>query len=282
MLPRLQLTSIVCSLFLFLTWLVPATAQAKLNARSAILLNATTGRILYEQNANALVAPASLAKLMTLYISMANINKGAIKPSSRVKISNYAATTGGSSMGLKRNARVRFDDLLEGMVVASGNDAAAAVAEYSGKGVSSFVRKMNTQAKKLGMKNTRFKNPHGLPASGQLTTAHDMLKLARNYIKMYPRMLKVHNISAIRHNSKVLYNTNGLVSTVRGADGLKTGFISESGYNIILTAKRGDTRLIAVVLGARSRQIRDIEARRLIETGFSTPKSAKTVAQRLR
>lgn len=218
---------------------------------------------------------------MTLYLAMDFAKSGRIKTNKKVLISNYAATTGGSSMGLRRNQRVPFMDLLEGMAVASGNDAAAAVAEYSGKGVSAFVRQMNTKARQLGMKHTTFKNPHGLPAVGQKTTATDMLTLSKNYIKTHKKMLSIHKTTAIRHNNKVLYNTNGLVAVIPGADGLKTGFICASGYNIVLTAQRGKTRLIAVLLGAQSRQTRDAEVRRLIEAGFVSPTNAKTIARKL-
>ncbi|MEG2172155.1 MAG: D-alanyl-D-alanine carboxypeptidase family protein [Desulfovibrionaceae bacterium] len=260
----------------------PFEASAKLNARSALLYNASTGRILYSQNPHTSIAPASLTKLMTLHIAMDMIKSGRIKRQNTVRISRYAATTGGSSMGLRRSQRVPFMDLLEGMAIASGNDAATAVAEHCGKGVPAFIRKMNTKAQQLGMKNTVFKTPHGLPAVGQLTTATDMLTLSKNYIKAHRNMLRVHNTTALRFNGNILYNTNGLVKNVRGADGLKTGFVCESGYNIVLTAQRGNTRLIAVLLGAQSRQIRDSEARRLIEAGFSSPKNAKSVAKKLR
>lgn len=261
---------------------LPHDAFAKINARAAILYNATTGRTLYAQNPNLANAPASLTKLMTLYIAMDMVNTGRIKRTKKIPISNFAATTGGSSMGLKRDERVPLIDLLEGMAIASGNDAAAAVAEYCGKGTSAFVRRMNAKARQLGMKQTVFKNPHGLSASGQKTTANDMLTLAKSYMRAHPKMLRIHKTTAIRHNSHVLYNTNSLVATISGADGLKTGFIGESGYNIVLTAQRGKTRLIAVLLGAKSRQIRDAEARRLIEVGFSSPTSAKKIAQKLR
>lgn len=261
---------------------LPQVAFAKIHARAAVLYNATTGRTLYAQNPNKNNAPASLTKLMTMYVTMDMVNSGRIKTTKKIPISNFAATTGGSSMGLRRNERVPLIDLLEGMAIASGNDAAAAVAEYCGKSTPAFVRSMNAKAKQLGMRQTVFKNPHGLPAAGQKTTANDMLTLAKNYIKVHKKMLKIHKTTAIRYHSKVLYNTNSLVASISGADGLKTGFINESGYNIVLTAQRGNTRLIAVLLGAKSRQIRDAEARRLIEAGFASPTNAKKIAAKLR
>lgn len=261
---------------------LPHAAFAKLNARSAVLYNVSTGRVLYSQNATEAIAPASLTKVMTLYIASDMMRSGKIKANKKIIVSNFAATTGGSSMGLKRHERVAFMDLLEGMAVASGNDAAAAVAEYSGKGTKAFVRRMNAKAKELGMKHTVFKNPHGLPAQGQKTTAMDMLQLAKYYIKQHKKMLPIHKVTAVRHNRTVLYNTNSLVASVSGADGLKTGFINESGYNIILTAQRGSTRLIVVLLGATSRQGRDAGARRLIEAGFATPNNAKSIAKKIR
>lgn len=274
--------NIVISLLTLFFCVLPHDALAKLHARSVILYNATSGRILYSQNATASIAPASLTKVMTLYIASDMLRSGRVKANKKITISNFAATTGGSTMGLRRHERVTFIDLLEGMAIASGNDAAAAVAEYSGKGTKAFVRRMNTKAKELGMKHTVFKNPHGLPASGQKTTAMDMLQLARSYITKHKKMLQIHKTTAVRHNRTVLYNTNSLVASISGADGLKTGFINASGYNIILTAQRGPTRLIVVLLGATSRQTRDAEARRLIEAGFTTPNSAKNIAKKLR
>lgn len=264
------------------SWLVPHNADARIQARAAILYNESTGRILYQKNPNHRIPPASLTKVMSLYVAMDQIQSGKVKSKARVTISNYAATTGGSSMGLKRNDRVELADLLEGMAIASGNDAAAAVAEYCGKGVSAFVRRMNTKAKQLGLKQTVFKNPHGLPAQGQFTTAADMLQLTKNYTKAHRKWLPIHRTTAIRYKSKVLYNTNTLAATIRGANGLKTGFTIASGYNIILTAKRGKTRLIAILLGAQSRQARDADARKMLEAGFASPASSKAVAKRLR
>lgn len=271
----------ICLLAFFCCSL-PHEADARVQARSAILYNATTGRILYSQNPNKRIPPASLTKIMSLYIAMDQIKSGSVRSQARVTISNYAATTRGSSMGLKRNERVPLMDLLEGMAVASGNDAAAAVAEYCGKGVPAFVRRMNAKAKQLGMKQTVYKTPHGLPAEGQYTTATDVLQLTKYYLQNHSKWLFLHKTTAIRHKSQVLYNTNSLLATVPGADGLKTGFTVASGYNIVLTAKRGKTRLVAILLGARSRQTRDAEARQLLEAGFASPTNAKSIAKKLR
>lgn len=263
-------------------WVFPTDANARIQARAAILYNESTGRILYQKNPNHRIPPASLTKIMSLYVAMDQIKNGSVKPKTRVTISNYAATTGGSSMGLQRNDRVALADLLEGMAIASGNDAAAAVAEYCGKGVTAFVRRMNTKAKQLGLKQSVFKNPHGLPAQGQFTTAADMLQLTKSYTKAHKVWLPIHQTTAIRYKSKVIYNTNTLAATIRGANGLKTGFTIASGYNIILTAKRGNTRLIAVLLGAQSRQARDTDARKMVEAGFASPANSKAVAKKLR
>lgn len=277
-----SLRALCLGLLVLYACVLPQEAYARIQARSAILYNATTGRVLYSQNPNQRIAPASLTKIMSLYIAMDLIKSKKVKPQSRIRISAYAATTGGSSMGLVRNDRVPLMDLLEGMAVASGNDAAAAVAEYCGKGVPAFVRRMNAKAKQLGLKQTVFKTPHGLPAEGQYTTAADMLQLAKSYLQTHARWLAIHKTTAIRYKSKVAYNTNSLVATVPGATGLKTGFIVASGYNIILTAKRGKNSLIAVILGAQSRQTRDAEARQLLEAGFASPTNPKVVAQKLR
>lgn len=269
---------IVC---FFLLVIAPAGAHARLAVRSAILLNVNSGRILYEMNADQAIPPASLTKVLSMYIALDTIKKKRINAKNPVRISASAAATGGSRMHLKAGERLSLDALLTGMAVASGNDASVAVAQRIATSSRSFVQLMNKKAKDLGMRNSVFKTPHGLPAKGQITTARDMLTLARAYLKTHPDALRYHRTSAIKHRGRIMGNTNALLGTVRGVDGLKTGWIAASGYNLIFTAQRGNTRLLGVVMGGVTKNARDDAARRLLEAGFATPADARKVSRRM-
>ena len=154
------------------------------------------------------------------------------------------------------------------MAVASGNDACIAIAEHFG-GIPAFVSLMNRKAQELGMTGTHFVNPNGLPAPGQLTTARDLTKLATSYLRHYPQALRYHSTTEINHRGAVHGNSNHLLGAVDGVDGIKTGYVDASGYNIVATAKRGDTRIIAVVLGGRTKGIRNHETTRILNAAFS-------------
>ena len=171
-------------------------------------------------------------------------------------------------MGLNENEQVTLEQLLTGMAVSSGNDASTAMAEYVGGSVPAFINMMNAKARDLGMRDSNFVNPHGLPAKGQYTTARDMLTLARAYLHAYPDALRFHNTHVLNYRGRVTWNKNPLLGQYPGADGLKTGWINASGYNLIFTALRGDKRLLAVIMGAPDSQLRSIEAFRLLDAGF--------------
>jgi len=158
---------------------------------------------------------------------------------------------------------------MKGMAVASGNDACIAVAQHVAPDVETFVKRMNRKAKALGMRDSHFVNPNGLPAKGQTTTARDMLTLAANYLQHYPDALKIHSLTSITHNDSTRRNSNRLLGEVDGVDGLKTGYVDASGYNIIVTAKRGGHRIVAVVMGGASAKARNREAKRIIEACFA-------------
>lgn len=269
----------LCCITAFL--LAPAAAQAKVPVRSAILLNMTTGRILYEQSPDLRIPPASLTKILTMYIAMDQVRAGKLSLQSNVRVSQSAAATGGSRMHLRSGQKIPLEKLLTGMAVASGNDASMAVAQRISTSSRSFVRLMNQKSKQLGMKNSVFKTPHGLPAAGQITTARDMLTLARSYILTHPSAMRFHKTQSFRHTRFTMRNTNALLGNVRGVDGLKTGWTVASGYNLIFTAKRGNTRLLGVVMGGSTKQSRDITARNLLEAGFAAPGNPAKVAQRV-
>ncbi|MDR3043954.1 MAG: serine hydrolase [Desulfovibrio sp.] len=245
-----------------------ASSHETLDVRSAMLLDMSTGRIIYEQNADEPIPPASLTKVLSMYVALDQVRAGKASLKDTVKVSRRAFSTGGSRMFLKQGETLTLDDLLEGMAVSSGNDASVATAEHIGGNVDNFVQMMNAKARALGMKNSVFRNPHGLPAAGQHTTARDMLALSRAYLAQYPEALRYHSTRYIKHNKVITTNKNPLLGNCEGADGLKTGWVFASGYNLISTVKRGKTRLLAVVLGAETTQARAQEVNRLVEAGF--------------
>jgi D-alanyl-D-alanine carboxypeptidase len=237
-------------------------------SRSAVLLDASNGGVLFEQDADALIAPASVTKIMTLYLVFDAIKEGKIHPWDRVTVSKRAAQTGGSRMGLRAREVVPVEELVNGIAIVSGNDAAVAVAEHLSGSVEGFVKQMNDKARVLGMHNTLFLTPNGLPAKGQVTTARDLARLSISYLRHYPDSLNIHSMTSYTYNQTTHHNANRLLGTCPGVDGIKTGFVCASGFNLSATAKRGDVRLIAVVMGARSACVRAQEAERLLEAGF--------------
>jgi len=240
-----------------------------LRVKSAILYDVNTGQVLYEQNPDFQIAPASLTKILTLYLIFDAIRQGRLRPWDVVEVSERASTQGGSNMHLRHGEMVKVTELIKGIAIASANDACMAMADYlEGGNVEAFVARMNATAKRLGMSNSAFFNPNGLPAEGQLTTARDMLKLAISYLTQFPKALTIHSMQYFTHNNRQRHNANSLLGHYEGADGLKTGFVCASGYNIVATAKRNGTRLIAVVLGSRNPIVRERETVKLLNKGF--------------
>ncbi len=245
-----------------------AGQSGKLAVKAALVAEYGSGRILYAQDPDKRIAPASVTKVMTMYLVFDAIAAGRASLTDKVRVSRRADATGGSTMNLRTGETVTLDELMRGMAVASGNDAAVAIAEHFG-GVPRWVEMMNRKARELGMTSTTFMTPNGLPAPGQLTTARDLLKLATSYLRHYPQALRYHSATEINHCGAVHGNTNRLLGVCEGVDGIKTGYVGSSGYNIIATAKRGDTRIIAVVLGGRSKQVRNRETTRILEASFA-------------
>lgn len=247
-----------------------STAGQPLNVRSAVLMDASTGQILFSQNPDQRIPPASLTKVMSMLVTFDAIRAGRISLADPVRVSLHAARQGGSRMGLRPGESVSLNRLLMGMAVSSGNDASMAVAERIGGSGHDFVRMMNDKARQIGMGSSTFKTPNGLPAVGQYTTANDMARLAYVYLRDNPSALQYHSVRSLNYRGSVTTNKNPLLGECPGADGLKTGWVTASGYNIISTVRRGDTRLIAVILGAESAGLRSCETRRLIESGFDS------------
>lgn len=263
--------SFICAGALLIVLMFAWVAEARpfqVNAKSAILIDMTDGRVLYEQNADTLIPPASITKVITLYLVFDAIREGRVHLWDSVKVSHAAASTGGSRMGLRAGRDVQLQELIRGAAVVSGNDACVALAEHLSGSVDAFVRKMNAKARELGMTRTVFMTPNGLPASGQVTTARDISKLSMAYLRRFPESLAIHSMQSYTYINSTHHNANRLLGKCPGVDGLKTGFVCAAGYNITATAKRGDTRLLAVVLGAPSAGVRTAQTTKLIEAGF--------------
>jgi D-alanyl-D-alanine carboxypeptidase (penicillin-binding protein 5/6) len=250
---------------------IPDDASAlHLNVKSAFLINAATGKVYFAQDADERIPPASITKVLTLYVVRDALAQGKIKDSTPIPVSALAIRTGGSTMSLYKGEKVPLSEIIKGISVVSANNACVAVAEYLGKGDSRrFVGMMNSKAKSLGMGRSVFRNPNGLPATGQVSTARDIAKLSASYLKHYPESLAIHSMTSHTYHGVAHHNANSLLGRYEGADGLKTGFVCASGYNITATAKRGNTRLIAVVMGARNPIIREVETSRLLDFGFA-------------
>ena len=248
--------------------LLPCQVLAIRGMRAAILINLDTGKVLFEHKADMPIPPASLTKVMSLFLTLDAVKAKKLTLTERIRIPSAAATVGGSSMHLRVGERVPVRDLLTGAAVASGNDAITALALRVSGSQRRFVQAMNHKARKLGMQHSYFKNPSGLPAAGQRSCPRDMALLARTYLKVHPAALRYHATHALTHRKRFLPNTNTLLGVVPGVTGLKTGWTIASGYNIIVTAVRGKTRLLAVVMGGTSRKSRDSAATRILEAGF--------------
>jgi D-alanyl-D-alanine carboxypeptidase (penicillin-binding protein 5/6) len=238
------------------------------DAQSAILMDGLTGQVLYEQNPNVNIPPASFVKVMTLYVVYDAIRGKQIKVDDMVTVSERAWRMQGSKMFIKVGERVKVEDLMKGVAIASGNDACIALAEHVSGSEEAFVSKMNEKAKLLGLKETQFKNSHGMPADDQYTTAMDMAILSKRYIEDQPEALALHSSVEFEYNGIRQGNRNTLLQKNIGVDGLKTGHVEESGYHLVATAKRDGQRMIAVVMGCDRVRKRAPEAQKLLEYGF--------------
>ncbi|MBN7574325.1 D-alanyl-D-alanine carboxypeptidase family protein [Clostridium beijerinckii] len=254
-----------------------------IEARSALLMEPMSGKILYEKNADEKFAPASVTKIMTMLITMEGVDSGKIKLDDKVTCSENAKKMGGSTMLLDTGEIRTVEELLKGVAIASGNDAAVALAEYLGGTEQDFVNMMNKRAQELGMVNTTFKNCNGLPADGHMSTAKDIAIMSKELLK-HPKVLKytgtyMDNISEGRKSPIELVNHNKLVRFFEGCDGLKTGFTDEAKYCISATATRNGVRMLSVIMGAPTYKIRNRDAGVLLNYGFSKYEGKKLVSK---
>ncbi len=249
---------------------MPVAKPPAIAANAYILQDFNSGQILAEHNADTPVEPASLTKMMTIYVLDVEIARGAISPDATAIISEQAWRTEGSRMFLDLGTEVPIKDLELGVIIQSGNDASVAIAERVAGSEAAFAEMMNYQAKQLGMKNTHFTNATGLPDPQLYTTARDMAILARAMIKNFPESYKIYQQKEFFYNNIKQQNRNRLLYTDSTVDGIKTGHTSSAGYCLVASALRDDMRLISVVLGTQSDKARAEAAQTLLNYGFRT------------
>ncbi len=266
----------------------PATAQGLYMQPkyAAILLDAASGEILYARQADALRYPASITKVLTLYIAFEAIARGQMKLDEPIFISKFAAAQHPSKLGLKAGSQIRVRDAINVIATRSANDIAVALAEALSGSEAAFAERMTLTAKRLGMTSSMFVNATGLPAARQLTTARDIATLSRAVVRDYPEFYKVFSQVAVDYEGQSISNHNHLLSTLPGVDGIKTGFTNAAGFTLAASAAHDGVRLIAVVLGSPTRLARDANVTTLLETGFDVLKQrlhgdAPTVASYL-
>ncbi len=253
---------------------VPVTTpgMSELPCRSAILMDAETGEVLYEQNADEALPPASVTKVMTLLLVMEALDAGRIRLDDQVRVSANAASMGGSQVFLEEGETMSVEEMLKCVIIASANDCAVALAEFVSGSEESFVAAMNERAAELGMKNTNFENTNGLDDTAQnhVTSARDIAIMSRALIA-HPKILEYSGIwmDTIRNGEFGLTNTNRLVRFYPGCTGLKTGSTARAGFCVSATAKREGLSLVCVIMGAQTRDIRNASAAKLLDYGFA-------------
>ncbi|MCC0006785.1 MAG: D-alanyl-D-alanine carboxypeptidase [Hyphomicrobiaceae bacterium] len=238
------------------------------HAGPALLFESSSGKVLYAEDVDNLWHPASLTKIMTAYITFEAIREGKLKLDDKIVNSEVAAKEPPSKIGLPVGAEISVELALKALIVKSANDVAVMLAEAIGGNVDGFVERMNATARRLGMTRTTFVNPNGLPADAQVTTARDLAKLARAVVRDFPQYSELWSMPDFHMGKRRLASHNSLLRSFEGADGLKTGFICDSGFNVVASATRDGTRLMAVVLGEPSSGERTVRAASLLEHGF--------------
>jgi serine-type D-Ala-D-Ala carboxypeptidase (penicillin-binding protein 5/6) len=252
----------------------PGTFETK--AKHALLMDADANLVLFEKDADTLAPPASMSKLMTLAIVFRELKAGRLKLEDQFKVSEHAwrtggAPSGGSAMFAPLNTMVSVSDLIQGITVQSGNDAAIILAEGIGGTEEAFAKQMTEYSRTIGLEKSTFVNATGLPAEGHLMTARDLATLAHHLIYTYPEYYHFFGEKEFKYRDKfTFHNRNPLIALDIGVDGLKTGFIKESGYGLVASAKRGDQRLLLVVSGLDTAKDREAESRKLLDWGFKS------------
>ncbi|WP_243695744.1 D-alanyl-D-alanine carboxypeptidase family protein [Rhodovulum marinum] len=254
------------------------TDGARAAPQAAMVIDARTGEVLHARNADTRLHPASLTKMMTLYIAFEAIEHGEISLDSLVTISKKAASEPPSKLGLRPGQKIKLRYLIRGAAVKSANDAATAIGEAIEGSEAAFARRMNRTAKALGMSRTTFRNAHGLTEEGHLSTARDMTTLGRHLFYDYPEYYNLFSRQTTDAGIRTVSNTNRrFLSSYRGADGIKTGYTRAAGFNLVASAERGGERIIATVFGGRSSAARNAQVAELLDLGFQRAPSRVAV-----
>jgi D-alanyl-D-alanine carboxypeptidase len=271
---RLRTLAILAMALMFFA---PSIASAK-PAFSSITVDARTGAILFSDSPDGLRHPASLTKMMTLYVLFQDLKAGRINRNTQFRVSARAASMAPSKLGLRAGSTITVDEAIKALVTKSANDAAATIAENLGGTESNFAARMTRVAKSIGMSRSSFHNASGLPNPYQFTTARDMATLGLRLMRDFPQYYPYFRITAFNFHGRTIRSHNKLVENYAGTDGIKTGYVAASGYNLVTSTKRGDKRLVGVVLGARSSASRGAYMMRMLESKFAQAKSGVTVA----
>lgn len=263
--------------------LMPAgpAAAAKNNRYAAIVLDTGTGEVLYQEHADSKRYPASLTKMMTMYLLFEAIERGDLSLKTKLVASKRAAQMPATNLALRPGATITVEQAIGALVIRSANDVAVVVAEALGGTESQFAQMMTSRARQLGMNNTTFRNASGLPNSGQKTTARDLATLAAALMQDFPQHYHYFSLTSFKYNGKTYKTHNRLMLNYAGADGLKTGYINASGFNLATSAVRDGRRLLAIVLGGRTARSRDAHMADLLDRGFATNRTASAPAPTL-
>jgi D-alanyl-D-alanine carboxypeptidase len=266
----MRVAQALAGLVAWLAVIGPIAGLTTAQAGPALLIDAGTGKVLYAEDQDELWHPASLTKIMTAYLTFSALKSGKLTLESKIAYSEHASQQAPSKVGLPVGAEMAVDTALKALIVKSANDVAVMLAEAIGGTEEQFAEMMNATAKRLGKTRTHFANANGLPNPQQITTARDLARLSQAVIRDFPEHAHYWAMPDMRLGKRRLVSHNGLLRTLEGADGLKTGFICDSGYNIVATANRDGRRLVAVVLGEASGKDRNIRAASLLEHGYQS------------
>jgi D-alanyl-D-alanine carboxypeptidase len=263
--------------------IVGMTLQAALPVQaaprfSALAVDARTGAVLYSQDAGGQRHPASLTKMMTLYVVFQELKAGRIKLSTPLRVSKRAAAMAPSKLGLKPGSTITVEEAIKALVVKSANDAAATVAENLGGSEAAFASRMTRVARSLGMTRTTFRNASGLPNPGQVTTANDMATLGLRLMRDFPRYYPYFRLTAFNFRGRTIRTHNGLLRSFRGTDGIKTGYISASGFNLVTSTLRDGRRVVGVVMGAKSASRRNAYMMAMLQRALPKAKPGNSIA----
>lgn len=256
-----KIVIVLLAAFLSLTFTYGANANAKY---AGIVIDAKTGRTLYKYKADSKRYPASLTKMMTLYLAFEALETGKVKKSTRIRVSKNAAAEEPSKLGIRAGQTITVEQAIYALVTKSANDVATALGEYLGGSESNFARLMTTKARSLKMASTTFRNAHGLPNKRQVTTARDMARLGIALREHYPRYYKYFSTTSFKYGKANYGNHNRLLGRVKGVDGIKTGYTRASGFNLVSSVQTGGRSIVAVVLGGKSGASRNAQMQKLI------------------